>query len=239
MKGSDRVGQVLQEEYGVKDLTKYEDITYKIERFTDKVSRVTIKSNKRIFAPVYAMFDRWFMQWYGDYGSWGFCCTWDTDVMNLAYESPYYQLEKLESRKRTEFDDDVCRENLIKKIKESSFYEYGLTEDEKSRFDTFIEDRYDTYIDYEDELYGYREDCEKIKELVNATGDEFEWISAVRNSDFTEKDCTYFFGCDKYELYDIGQKEPARFFIILYLLSVVCESEKALQKGAGDELKTD
>ena len=239
MKGSDRVGKVLQEEYGVKDLTKYEDITYKIERFTDKVSRVTIKSNKRIFAPVYAMFDRWFMQWYGDYGSWGFCCTWDTDVMNLAYESPYYQLEKLESRKRTEFDDDVCRENLIKKIKESSFYEYGLTEDEKSRFDTFIEDRYDTYIDYEDELYGYREDCEKIKELVNATGDEFEWISAVRNSDFTEKDCTYFFGCDKYELYDIGQKEPARFFIILYLLSVVCESEKALQKGAGDELKTD
>lgn len=239
MKGSDRVGKVLQEEYGVKDLTKYEDITYKIERFTDKVSRVTIKSNKRIFSPVYAMFDRWFMQWYGDYGSWGFCCTWDTDVMNLAYESPYYQLEKLESRKRTEFDDDVCRENLIKKIKESFFYEYDLTEDEKSRFDTFIEDRYDTYIDYEDELYGYREDCEKIKELVNATGDEFEWISAVRNSDFTEEDYTYFFGCNEYELYDIGQKEPARFFIILYLLSVVCESEKALQKGVDHELKTD
>ena len=235
MKGSDRLGEILQKEYGVKDLTKYEDITYEIKRFTDKVSRVTIISNKKIFAPVYAMFDRWFMQWYGDYGSWGFRCTWDTDVMNLAYESPYYQLEKLESRKRTEFDDDVCRENLIKKIKESSFYEYDLTEDEKSRFDTFIEDRYDTYIDYEDELYGYREDCEKIKELVNATGDEFEWISAVRHSDFTKEDYTYFFGCDEYELYDIGQKEPARFFIILYLLSVVCESEKAFQKGAGNE----
>ena len=237
MKGSDRIREILQKEYGVKDLTKYEDITYKIERFTDKVSRVTIRSNKRIFSPVYAMFDRWFMQWYGDYGSWGFCCTWDTDVMNLAYESPYYQLEKLESRKRTEFDEDFCRENLIKNIKESTFYEYDLTEEEKASFDTFIKDPYNDYIDYEDELYGYKEDCEKLKELVNATGDEFEWISTVRNSDFTEEDYTYFFGCEGYELYDIGQKEPVRYFIILYLLSVVCESEKALQKGAGNEQK--
>ncbi len=238
MKGHKRIAEILQEEYGVKDFTKYEDITYKIERFTDKVSRVTIRSNKKIFAPVYAMFDRWFMGWYGDYGSWGFCCTWDTDVMNLAYESPYYQLEKLESRERTEFDEDVCRENLIKKIKESVFYEYDLTEEEKANFDTFIEDPYNDYLDYDDELYAQKEICEKLKALWNAAGDQYEWISAVRNIDFTQEECSYFFGCEAYELYGIGQKEPARFFIILYLLSVVCESEKALQEGA-DHDRTD
>jgi hypothetical protein len=236
MQGNKRIAEVLQAEYGVKDLSKYEDITYKIERFTDKVSMVTIRSNKRIFAPVYAMFDRWFMHWYGDYGSWGFRCTWDTDIMNLEYDSPYYQLEKLESRERTEFDEYSCRENLIKKIKESTFYSYDLTAEEKARFDTFIEEDYD-YIDYEDVLYSYREDCEKIKELVNAAGDEYEWVSAVRNNDFTAESISYIFGCEEYELYNIGQKEPARFFIILYLLSVVYESEKSLaeQKGTTNE----
>lgn len=167
------------------------------------------------------------MLWYGDYGSWGFDCTWDTDIMNLAYNSPYYQLEKLNSRERTEFDDTACRETLIKKIKESTFYTDDLTEEEKARFDTFIEDDYD-YIDYEDELYGHQEDCEKIQELLKAANDEYEWIAAVRNMDFTQEDVCYFFGCEEYELYSIGQKEPVRFFIILYLLSVVCESEKAL-----------
>lgn len=231
MKGHSRVGEILQKEYGVKNLSVYEDITYEIERFTDKVSKVTIKSkNNSTFAPVYALFDRHFMCWYGDYGSWVFDCTWDTDIMNLAYNSPYYQLEKLSSRETTEFDEQVCRETLVKKIKESTFYKDDLTVDEKARFDEYIESDYE-YIDYEDELYCYQEDCEKIQELLKATNDEFEWISAVRNMDFTEESVYYFFGCEEYELYNIGQKEPVRFFIILYLLSVVYEAEKAL-KGA-------
>ena len=228
MKGHKRIAEILQKEYGVKDLSIYEDITYEIERFSDKVSRVTIKSkNNGCFCPVYAMFDRHYMQWYGDYGSWGFDCTWDTDIMNLAYNSPYYQLEKLDSRERTEFDEEHCRANLIKLIKESTFYTDDMTVDEKARFDEYIESDYD-YIDYEDVLYCYQEDCEKIYELLKATGDENEWISAVRNMDFTEESVYYFFGCEEYELYSIGQKEPIRFFIILYLLSVVCEMEKAI-----------
>jgi hypothetical protein len=237
MKGNRRIGEILQKEYGVKDLYIYEDITYEIERFSDKVSRVTIKSNKNgCFCPVYAMFDRHFMQWYGDYGPWGFDCTWETDVMNLAYHSPYYQLEKLDSRETTEFDDQFCRENLIKKIKESTFYEDDLTEDEKARFDEFIESDYE-YIDYEDELYCHQEDCEKLQELLKATNDEHEWISAVRNMDFDEDEVSYFFGCEEYELYSIGQKEPVRFFIILYLLSVVCEAEKALAETTDKNLQ--
>lgn len=62
MKGNSRIGEILQKEYGIKDLSIYEDIAYEIERFSDKVSRVTIKSNKKgCFCPVYALFDRHYM----------------------------------------------------------------------------------------------------------------------------------------------------------------------------------
>ncbi len=233
MKGNARIAEILQKDYGVKDLTGYEEIKYEIQHFTDEISRLKIVSiSKRDFwCPVYAMFDGYHMSWYGDFGSFVFDCTWKTNVMNLAYNSPYYQLEKLDSRDRTEFNSEKCEKELLKMIKEGDWYNNDLSEEQRKRFDEYRSDS-DDYISYDDILLEYEEVCEEIKKLYIATDDEYEWISAIRNNDLNETDCYNVFGCEEYEIYSIGNKAPIRFFIVLYILSVVANMER---EGERDE----
>ena len=142
MKGNETIAKILHEKYDIKDLTPYEEIEYEIEQFTEEISRVKIqsKTGRNFCCPVYALFDGYHMSWYGDYGFWGFDCTWKTDITNLAYNSPYYQLEKLESRDREEFDEDKCSKDFLKLIKEGDWYNYDLDEDQRKRLDVFISD---------------------------------------------------------------------------------------------------
>ena len=226
MKGNAIIAEILQKDYGIKDLTGYEEIKYEIQHFTDEISRVKItsKSKRDFCCPVYALFDGYHMSWYGDYGSFVFDCTWKTNIMNLAYESPYYQLEKLDSRKRYSFDSATCEEQFMKLVKEGDFYNEDLNEEQRKRFDEYISESLD-YICYDDILCEHEEVCEAIKKLYRATGDEYEWVAEIRNNDLDEYDFYNVFGCADYEIYDIGNKAPLRFFIILYLLSVVANME--------------
>ena len=226
MKGNAIIAEILQKDYGIKDLTGYEEIEYEIQHFTDEISRVKIKSKskKDFCCPVYALFDGYHMSWYGDYGSFVFDCTWKTNIMNLAYQSPYYQLEKLDSRKRYSFDSETCEEQFLKLVKEGDFYNEDLTEEQRKRFDEYISESLDFIWD-DDILYEHEEVCEAIKKLYRATGDEYEWVAEIRNNDLEEDDFYNVFGCADYEIYDIGNKAPLRFFIILYLLSVVANME--------------
>lgn len=231
MKGHSTIAKILQNEYDVKDLTPYEEIDYVIEHFTEEISRVKITSKTGInfCCPVYAMFDGYHMSWYGDYGFWGFNCTWKTSIMNLAYKSPYYQLEKLESRKREVFDEQECAKNLLKEIKEGTWYNYYLSEEQQKRFVDYITASYD-FIDHDDVLYEYEDICETLKELYEATNDEYDWISVIRNIDFGRTNLDTVFDCDEFELYGIGDKAPIQFFIIIYMLSVVKNLEEAKQE---------
>lgn len=227
MKGNETIAKILQEEYGVKDLTPYEEIDYEIEKYSEEISRVKIqsKTGRSFCCPVYAMFDGYHMSWYGDYGFWGFWCTWKTDVMNLAYNSPYYQLEKLESRDREEFDEYECSKQLLKLIKEGDWYNYDLDEGQKKRFDEFISDTWD-YISYTDDVLSEHKDlCEKLKTLKDATQDEYSWVAELRKTNF-EEELYNVFECDEYDIYGIGKKTPGKYFIILYMLSVVANTEK-------------
>lgn len=240
IKGSSKIAEILQKEYDIKNLTPYEEIDYEISQLTEEISRVKItsKTGENFCCPVYAMFDGYHMSWYGDYGFWGFSCTWKTNIMNLAYNSPYYQLEKLESGEREEFNEQECGKNLLKEIKEGTWYNYDLSEEQQKRFDEFMNESYD-YIDCDDVLYEYEEICETLKKLYNATQDKFDWISTIGNIDFDKDDLRTVFDCEEYELYNIGDKAPVRFFIILYMLSVVANSEKALaERSAENEQKS-
>lgn len=234
MIGNETIAKILQEEYGVKSLKPYEEIDYEIERFSEEISRVKItsKTGQNFCCPVYAMFDGYHMSWYGDYGAWVFDCTWKTNVMNLAYNSPYYQLEKLESRERTEFNEEECAKNLLKEIKEGDWYTLDLSDEQQKRFDEFMATNYD-YILSDDVLYEYEETCETLKELYNATQNEFDWISKIHSCDFEEEDLNTVFNVEQYELYEIGKKAPIRYFIILYMLSVVANLEET--KGSDAE----
>lgn len=225
MKGNARIAEILQNEYGVKDLTPYEDIEWEIEFYTDEISRVKIRSiSKRMFcAPVYAMFDGYHMNWYGDYGSWSFCCTWKTKLGNLAYNSPYYQLEKLECPEREVFDEEYCATQLLKEIREGDWYQDSLDDEERKRFDEFITNDFD-YIAYGEPLYEYDETCDNLKKLYNAAqSSEFDWFSALNS--MSEDDLDGVVDIERYELYNIGKKAPVKFFIILYMLSVVANAE--------------
>ena len=231
MKGNENIAQILKDDYDISDLTPYEEIEYEIEKYSEDVSRVKIqsKTGRNFCCPVYAMFDGHHMSWYGDYGFWGFCCTWKTNIMNLAYNSPYYQLEKLESRERTEFNAEHCEKEFLRLIKEGDWYKDDLTEEQKESFDKFIEEDYTSYVDDDDCLYEVAEICEDLKTLKEAANDEYDWVFRLNKSDFNEYDYYNIFGCEEYELYDIGKKAPCRFFIILYMLSVVANIEKSLQ----------
>lgn len=228
MKGNKEIAQILKLDYGINDLTPFEDISYEIEHYTDELSRVKIQSNSGecFCCPVYAMFDGYYMSWYGDYGFWGFTCTWKTNITNLAYNSPYYQLEKLESRERTEFNSERCEDEFLKMIKESDWYNYNLTEKQRKSFDKFITDDFHDYVDCDDYLFEIAEKCENLKVLKNATYNETDWYSALGRNNLDESDIYEIFGCEEYELYTIGNKVPVRFFIILYMLSVVANVEK-------------
>lgn len=230
MKGNARIAEILQTEYNIKDLTPYEEIEWEIECYTDEISRVKIRSTsgRNFCAPVYAMFDGYHMNWYGDYGSWSFCCTWKTNLGNLAYNSPYYQLEKLECPEREVFDEEHCATQLLKEIREGDWYQYSLDDEERKRFDEFITTDFD-YISYGEPLYEHEETCENLKTLYNAAREsEFEWFSALRS--IGERDLEDIFNYEIYELYDIGKKAPGRFFIILYMLSVVAKAEGVINE---------
>ena len=227
MKGNKTIAKILHEEYNIKDLTPYEEIEYEIEQFTEEISRVKIqsKTGRNFCCPVYALFDGYHMSWYGDYGFWGFCCTWKTNITNLAYNSPYYQLEKLESRDREEFDETKCSENLIKLIKEGDWYNCDLDEDQQKRFDEFISNDYDYISYYDDVLSEHKDICEKLQRLNIATQDEYAWVAELRNTNF-EEDLSNVFGYEEYELYGIGKIASPKYFVILYMLSVVANAEK-------------
>ena len=232
MKGNARIAEILQKDYDIKDLSGYEDIEYEIQHFTDEISRVKINSisGRHFCCPVYAMFDGYHMSWYGDYGSFVFDCTWKTNVMNLAYNSPYYQLEKLDSRKQNEFNGEKCEKELLKLIKDGDWYNNDLSEEQRNRFDEYLSESF-SYISYDDILSEHEEVCEAIKKLYRATDDEYEWVEEIRNTDLEEDDCYNIFGYSNYEIYDIGDKAPVKFFIILYLLSVVANMEKEKNDG--------
>ena len=232
MKGNKEIAQILKQDYGINNLTPFEDISYEIERYTAELSRVKIQSNSgKVFrCPVYAMFDGYHMSWYGDYGFWGFNCTWKTNITNLAYNSPYYQLEKLESRKRTEFNSEHCAEEFLRLIKENDWYNYNLTEKQRKSFDKFIRDDFHDYVDDDDCLFEIAEKCENLKMLKNATHNETDWYSELNNNNLDESDIYEIFGCEEYALYKIGNKVPGKFFIILYMLSVVANYERRCDK---------
>lgn len=226
MKGSERIAEILKEDYGVKNVDPWENIDYTHEQLSDSISRVKITSKTKDFfcCPVYAFFDGYHMSWYGDYGSFVFCCTWKTNINNLAYDSPYYQLEKLNSRDREEWNEVECEKCYLKLIHEGDWYCYTLSDEQRKRFDEYIKNDYD-YIDYEDKLFEHEELCESIKKLFEAREDYFDWVSALRHTDLSDDDIGHVFGVEIYELYDIGKKAPIRFFIILYMLSVVANME--------------
>lgn len=231
MKGNKRIAEIMTEDYGVKDLTPYEEINYEILNFTDEISRVKItsKTNRCFCAPVYAMFDGYHMAWYGDYGEYVFDCTWKTNVHNLAYNSPYYQLEKCQASRRKEFDADECAEQLIESIKNGYWYE-ELDQEQKARLEEIITSPY-VYIDDDDVLYEYEEICDKLQSLYRATEDKYEWIAEVRSTDFSDLEDVL--DCEEYELYNFGEKAPLHYFIILYMLSVVANLEAEKQEGEG------
>ena len=112
------------------------------------------------------------------------------------------------------------RKAIFEAHKRGDFYNDDLTEEQRKRFDEYISESLD-FISYDDILYEHEEVCEAIKRLYRATDDEYEWVAEIRNNDLEEDDFYNVFGCADYEVYDIGNKAPLRFFIILYLLSVV------------------
>lgn len=234
MIGNERIAKILIEDYNVGNIELFDDISYEITELDDNVSRVKITSNNQIkfCCPIYAMFDHNYMMWYGDYGEFVFNCTWDTNVNNLPYESPYYQLEKLKVPKKTKFNSYKCRNEILDTLHNSLFYKEDLNETQRMELNEFLNDDWADIIYYDSPLYVYEDECETLKNILSHTYDEFDWFGAISN--ISEEDLNHIFDCEYCEMYDWGQEPPANYFIILYMLSVVAakESEKKANERA-------
>ncbi len=232
-KGSSAIAEILKKEYNIKNLSPFEEIDWEITEFSNTVSKVKItsKTGARFCCPVYAMFDGSHVAFYGDYGDWLSNCTWDANVYNLRYNSPYYQLEKLERTKQKEFNSEKCVNELLKIVRESQWYD-DLTLLQQEEFEKNIEEG-NSIICCEDALYEHEDVVNEIMSLYSAAQEsETEWFWALRNVD--SEIIENIFGYEEYELYNIGDKAPGRFFIILYMLSVVANAEKEVS-GSGDK----
>ena len=229
-KGNARIAEILTQQYGMKDITFLEDIHYELQNLADEIQRVKITSPESkggFWCPVYAMFDGYHMCWYGDYGSFVFDCTWKVNIDNVAYGSPYYQLEKLRNRRQREFDDEECRKELLKAIKEGFWYKTDLSDEQRTHLDNYLECPYSS-IFYDDALYEHEETCEQLKNLLSSANDEYEWVAAVNKLD---QELLDIIECEHNDLFNMGQKPPIQFFIMLYLLSVVANAEKEKKDG--------
>lgn len=169
---------------------------------------------------------------YGDYGEWMFRCTWDANVYNLRYNSPYYQLEKLEREKRDEYNDKQCVRQLLELVREGNWYQ-ELPEKQKEIFDKNTEEKNcwsnTMWWTDDDVLYEYEDECSEIDSLLSAAWcDEFAWYAALENANANV--CEYVFGRDFCELYNLGRKTPVRPIILLYMLSVVANAGKENSK---------
>ena len=169
---------------------------------------------------------------YGDYGEFTFdSMTWKGSVYNLYYDNIGYQMEKLSNDSRKSlyvFEDEKCREDIIKWLKNRLYELYDLNEKEINKVvkfmsnDCFIPEEYEIEEFCQDENWLFPE----IEDLLQFTReclnnvDEDYWIQFLRDywneiDDFDDPSAC--------ELWNAGKCVHQRYFICMYALKVCAE----------------
>lgn len=168
------------------------------------------------------IFDGYKMIWYGSYRVFAFDCTWKPDILSLPYENPSYLFEKLAGGiKGRIFEDKYAREAILKYIKEGTWFEYDLNEEQRKNLISWMEEGAKTYDFPEDLETDYEDLLELISKIWEASGDEYEWVETIRSLD--EDDCYTLFGLEPYSMFDWGSIIHPVFYFLLYVLSLVAE----------------
>ena len=204
-----------------------EDISYNVEKLTENITKITFRGMDPMKCPCYCLFDGRYMMWYGDYGSFTFDCTWNPNLSNLPYNSPYYMWEKYDGPSRhkvKEWSSELCRKELLENVKSTYTFEYDLTEKQRKDFISFLENGYWYLLDNYKSLRKYEDEVKAVKKVYDAANeDQIEYISAVR--DFNDDSNSLLDNTDC-EIYSYGEKLPLRFLMIFYKLSCINNIER-------------
>ena len=196
------------------------DITYKIEKLSDDMTKLIFSGPDPMRCPCYCIFDGRYMLWYGDYGSFTFDCTWNTTIHNLPYGSPYYMWEKYDGpskHKVKERDSALCKKELLDNLKSTYIYEEELTKKQRKDLIDYIDSEWYSLRNHKS-LEKYEDYVQEVSEIFSAADeDQIEYINKVRN--FNEDNP--FLDNGDYELYSYGEKLPTRFLILFYKLSCI------------------
>lgn len=214
MKGNTAIAEILTKR-GI-NTALFENLKYEVTKFGD-IERTKIEVEHGF--PIYCLCDGYYMSWYGDYGSFGFDCTWRTSIENLPYQSPHYMYEKMDllskgSGNFKEFDSNKCRKELLETIMDSDSFQ-ELDELDQEKVIKYIQC---PYCDIDESLKYEEDELDELKTCYMAAGeDEYSWVNAVREV----SDSNTFISCESYAMYDFGMQLPTYFFIVFYVLSIV------------------
>lgn len=208
---------------------KIDNITYEISQ-QGELTRIKMGLSDELNCPIYCLFDGYHMLWYGDHGSFTFDCTWKVALDNIPFNSPSYLFEKLDNYSHyKQFNYTLKNQQLIKELKETSWWEEEVEEELKDGLLQYFTERYMSF--WEINTKNLDEDMlERVKELFDAT-DEYEYITACRNLCSEDP-----FSDDDYYIYSLGEEITPHYWLILYLLSVVKDKEE-LRKNDCTETK--
>ncbi len=169
---------------------------------------------------------------YGDYGQFTFdSMTWTGSVYNLEYDNIGYQMEKLnrDSRNAIEiYDEDKCREDIIKWLKQKLYDIYDYSEKDINTIITWIKDNGNDIDDFYIENFVDDNMFYDIQPLLEFTSELFDnveepdWIAFLRNTDRLDD----FDEVCESSLWNAGKCIHQRYFICMYALQVCGEKLK-------------
>ena len=204
-------------------------INYKIEKLSDNVEKTSFNIDGG--CPIYCMCDGRHMMWYGDHGSFTFDCTWQTSLMKIPFQSPYYLFEKLDKSGARGtglvWNPTLAKKCLLEYIYETSWWEEEIESDAvreqiKELFEgpAYKDSFYYKTGDQDDEM------LDAIKDLINAT--ENESLFAAKLNEMSDN---YPISSNDYDLYDCGNEISYHFWFILMCLNWIYDREVEKQNG--------
>ena len=213
------------EGFNIEVIKSYEigkDYTYLYSELKDGLGYLEVQHSRSKEKILKVIFDGYKMIWYGSYGVFAFDCTWKTDLKSIPFENPYYLVEKISRGIKAKVFEGTYTKKLISRyIKEGTWFEYDLDENQRKDLMSWLESGANSYNRPESIESDYEDLLDIVEKLYSASGDEYEWVEAIRS--LGEDEGYDLFGVEPYHMFDWGVVVYSSFFFLLYILSLVAE----------------
>lgn len=224
-------------------LTFFDDWEVTEQIIDDKKAFYSIKKPNSEYQKVCLFRDGNYMTIYGDYGEYHFThMSWLATPLNIPYDNLSYLMSKMSAEDREkayEFDSDFALDDIFEWLTDRLTSHYNFEESIANTITSHIKET-DWLCDELEYIQkngfdGIEHIVSFVYDAIDHTDDKIEWISFLRNNDFSEYDEMF-----ESELWEAGQRIDDRFLICLYALRKCGDKLANMEnvKDTDDELAT-